>query len=155
MPSAGCVFTLPLEIESDNFINSDEQTPLSFSSNVNGQNIRKSVKFQGHIERHDAVKRKSVCSRVIFTLQMIKWHVLVYLIITSSLYAVFHFCVSKKAKIEVLKALALLDDWRQLVFFFGIYLSYTVKKVGDVSAVSQSVFCNDKLFSIIFCKCFM
>lgn len=143
MSSSGCVFTLPLEIESGNFINTEEETLLSVNSD--GQQIIKSVKFQGRIERHDAVKRKTVCSRVIFTLQMIKWHVLAFLLITSSLYSAFHFCLNKKDKKEVLKALSLLDDWRQLVFFCGIYLSYTVKKVGDVSSVSQLTFCNDNL----------
>lgn len=146
MSSPGCVFSLPLEIESDNFISSEDATLLSVDSE--GQSIRKSVKFQGQIERHDAVKRKSVCSRVIFTIQMIKWHVLVFAIITSSLYSIFHFFLTKKDKTEVLKAVVLFDDWRQLVFFFGIYLSYTVKKVGDISAVSYSYFAliNANLF---------
>lgn len=139
MPSQGCVFTLPLEFETEHFTSSEEETLLTVESN--NQSFRKSVKFQGQVARHDAVKkikRKTVCSRVIFTLNMIKWHVLVFLIITSSLYAIFNFCFNKKDKQQVLKALVLFDDWRQLVFFFGIYLSYTVKKVGDVSSVSYS-----------------
>jgi hypothetical protein len=133
MPSK--CFSLPLEIETESFNNPEEETLIAVASG--GPNDKKSVKFQGKLERNDAVEKKSICSRVIFTLQMIKWHVLVFLIITSSLYAVFHFCCKKKDQKEILKALALFDDWRQLVFFFGIYFSYTVKKVGDISAVSQ------------------
>lgn len=134
MASSGCVFSLPMEIESENFMSSEEDTLLTVDSD--GQKIVKTVKFQGRVERQNApVQRKTVCSLVISTLKMIQWHVLIFTVITCSLYAAFHFCLSKKAKTEVLKALVLFDDWRQLVFFFGIYLSYSVKKVGDVSSV--------------------
>lgn len=137
MPSPACIFTLPLEIDSLNHINSEEETLLNVESESHTQ---KNVNFQGLVDRKSAKKRKSICSTLFFIFQMIKWHVLLYCVITSSLYAIFHFFLTKKNKKEVLEALSFLDDWRQLVFFYGIYLSYTVKKVGDVSAVSHKHF---------------
>jgi hypothetical protein len=142
--SSPCCFTLPLEIDTNNYINSEEETLLTVDSD--GKQV-KFVKFQGQVERHDAVKRKTVCSRIWFFMKIVKWHVLAYCVITSSFFAIFHFCLNKKDKKEVLQALTFLDDWKQLVFFFGIYLSYAVKKVGDVSAVSnQSNLASQKTF---------
>lgn len=144
MATAGCVFSLPMEIESENFMNSEEDTLLTVDSD--GQKVLKTVKFQGRVKRQNAPEQsKSVCCRVIFTLKMIQWHVLIFVVITCSLYSAFHFGLSVKGKKEVLKSLVLFDDWKQLAFFFGIYLSYSVKKVGDVSSVRLGDFVGDNL----------
>lgn len=139
MPSQGCIFTLPLEIDSKSVLNAEEETLLTVASDGNGKFVNFST-HQGQVDRTAVVKRKSVCSRLWFIVNMLKWHVLAFCVITSSLYAIFHFFLTKKDKKEVLAALSFLDDWKQLVFFFGIYLSYAVKKVGDISAVSHTFF---------------
>jgi uncharacterized metal-binding protein len=131
MPS-DCIFTLPLEIDTRNFINSEEETLLT----VESDGYQKSVKYQGQID-NAVVKRRSACGKLLFLMNIIKWHVLAFFIITGSFFAIFEICLSQKDKKEVLNALSFFSDWKQLVFFFGIYLSYSVKKVGDVSAVSN------------------
>lgn len=143
MSPQNCAFMLPLEIDSNDYLNTDEKTPLngepeiqpmmSFQGNFVEDSNKTQVKFQ---------QRRNVWRKLWFMILMIKWHVLFYCIISSSFYAIFHYCLSKKDKKEVADALSFLDDWRQLVFFFGIYLSYAVKKVGDVSSVSTLSKCN-------------
>lgn len=70
---------------------------------------------------------------------MIKWHILVFIVITASLYAAFHFGVNSKNKKTVIDSVAFLNDWRLLVFFLGIYLSFSVKKISDISNVSRKI----------------
>jgi hypothetical protein len=80
----------------------------------------------------------SLLNRLIFTFSMVIWHILLFIVITCGLYAGFHYGFETNEKKILLDAFSFLYDWRPLVFFLGIYMSYTVKKVGDISAVSIS-----------------
>lgn len=71
---------------------------------------------------------------------VIRWYVLIYLIILGIFYPIFHFVLDDVQKEIILRALAFCDDWKQLIFFFGLYVSFAVKKVSDVSSVSIHVF---------------
>lgn len=127
----------PLEISRENYINSEEETLLTVD---NDAKLQTTTVFQSQVvppKQINTVKRKSVCGSFLFILHMIKWHLLLFCCLTSAFCATFHFCLKKKDKEEIFTALSFLDDWRQLVFFFGVYVSYSVKKVGDVSGVSH------------------
>jgi hypothetical protein len=82
----------------------------------------------------------SLLNRLIFTFSMVFWHILLFIVITFGLYAGFHYGFNTNEKKILLDAFSFLYDWRPLVFFLGIYMSYTVKKVGDISAVSFTSF---------------
>ena len=128
----------PMEISNENYINSEEETLLTEDRDFKTQTAST---FQMRVvppSQINTVKRKSVCGTLFFILQMIKWHLLLFCSLTSAFCAIFHFCLKKKDKEEIVNAISFLDDWRQLVFFFGVYVSYAVKKVGDVSGVSHS-----------------
>lgn len=68
---------------------------------------------------------------------VIRLHILAYLFIFGSIYPIFHFVLDDDQRRLILQALAFCDDWKQLVFFFGIYVSFAVKKVSDISGVSR------------------
>ncbi len=72
---------------------------------------------------------------------VIRWHLLAYLIIFGTFYPLFHFVLDVDQKNLILQALAFCDDWKQLIFFFGLYVSFAVKKVSDVSSVSIIKYC--------------
>lgn len=129
---SGFVFTLPLNSELDNYsvnsVTSEESKLLSVDVE------KGDVKKPDDIEIPDSPKPKQL-NRLNFTWRMIRWHIILFLAIASSLYVVFHFCFDKKQKGIILKALAFGDDWRVLAFFLGIYISFSVKKVSDVTSV--------------------
>lgn len=134
MPLASA-FTLPLE--------SDFDKELTYADviliNVEPED-RKSAKllFEGQPMIQDAgYKSKSrKFSRTKFVFVMIQWHFLIYLILTSSFYAIFHYGFKTDQKTVILKAFSFCDDWRQIAFFLGIYISFAVKKVQDVISVN-------------------
>lgn len=64
-----------------------------------------------------------------------RWYILSFLVILGTFYPIFHFVLDEVQKDIILKALAFCDDWKQLIFFFGLYVSFAVKKVSDVSSV--------------------
>lgn len=134
MMSDGCVFVLPLESDQeDDLLMSDESILLHVDSD--NKNYDPKSLNQGQIERRPAAKKSSRFSLIRFTWRMIKWHILLFLVLSSSIYAILHFCFDKKQKEIILTASAFFNDWRLLVFFFGIYLSFSIKKIGDVSSV--------------------
>lgn len=67
---------------------------------------------------------------------VIRWYVLIYLVILGVIYPLFHFVLDNDQKQIILQAVAFCDDWKQLIFFFGLYVSFAVKKVSDISSVS-------------------
>ena len=67
---------------------------------------------------------------------MIRGHIVLFFALSAWFYAIFHVSFSDDQKEVVLKALAFVDDWKQMAFFLGIYISFAVKKVSDVSSVS-------------------
>lgn len=67
---------------------------------------------------------------------VIRWYVLIFLVIFGTFYPIFHFVLVDEQKEIILRALAFCDDWKQLIFFFGLYVSFAVKKVSDISSVS-------------------
>lgn len=67
---------------------------------------------------------------------VIRWYALTFLAIFGTIYPIFHFVLDDVQKEIILKAVAFVDDWKQLIFFFGLYVSFAVKKVSDVSSVS-------------------
>lgn len=74
---------------------------------------------------------------------VIRLHILAYLFIFGTFYPIFHFVLDVDQKQMILQALAFCDDWKQLIFFFGLYVSFAVKKVSDVSSVSITFQRND------------
>lgn len=135
MSPTGCTFTLPIESESAG--SSDEESTL-----LTVDTDSKNLALQGQPKRKKPKKAKKKTQKpsrfglLAFTLRMIRWHILLYLAVFASLYATFHFGFDEKQKKIILQSISLLDDWKQLMFFFGIYLSFSVKKVSDVSSVS-------------------
>lgn len=67
---------------------------------------------------------------------VIRWYVLTYMVILGTIYPIFHFLLDDDQKLIILQAVAFCDDWKQLIFFFGLYVTFGVKKVSDVSSVS-------------------
>lgn len=67
---------------------------------------------------------------------VIRWYVFIYFVILGVLYPLFHFVLDNDQKLIILQAVAFCDDWKQLIFFFGLYVSFAVKKVSDISSVS-------------------
>lgn len=70
---------------------------------------------------------------------VIRWYILIYLVILGTFYPIFHFVLDDDQKVIILQALAFCDDWKQLIFFFGLYVTFGVKKVSDVSSVSKRI----------------
>lgn len=83
---------------------------------------------------------------------VLRWHILSYLIILAIFYLTFQFAIDKAQKEIILSSLAFCDDWKQLVFFFGLYVSFAVKKVSDVSSVS--IFFNFVVILPVICDVF-
>lgn len=67
---------------------------------------------------------------------VIVWYALSFLLILGTFYPLFHFVLDNDQKEIILRALAFCDDWKQLIFFFGLYVTFAVKKVSDISSVS-------------------
>lgn len=128
------VFTLPLNSDLDNHSVTSEESKLLSVDVEKGE-----VKKPDDIEIPASPKPKQL-SRLNFTWRMIRWHIILFLAIASSLYSIFHFCFDKSQKGIILKALAFGDDWRVLAFFLGIYISFSVKKVSDVTSVRLMLF---------------
>lgn len=143
------IFTLPLE---NPYI---EQLPNGSQSVVDIPKLVKEgteVDKEKHSERDPIIKPKTdseefisqryeptainPCRKLISTFSMIIWHILIFIVITIGLYAGFHYGFETNEKKILLDAFSFLYDWRPLVFFLGIYMSYTVKKVSDISAVT-------------------
>lgn len=141
MPYPGA-FTLPLENEYDELISYEETTVLVASDSESQQKSEERPKsVQGQRKRQTPAKkqpRSSACSKILFTWRMLRWHILIFLVLFSSLYSILHYGFDNSQQKVILLALAFCDDWKQLVFFFGIYLSFAVKKVSDVTNVSTN-----------------
>lgn len=132
------IFTLPLESEQDE-LSVDENTSL-VSVGTGGKTEEKPKTPTTDGKKVDSKKRRPESPkfhRLKFTWRMIRWHILLFFAISCSLYSIFHYGFDKSQKNLILQALAFCDDWKQLVFFFGIYLSFAVKKVSDVTSVSE------------------
>lgn len=67
---------------------------------------------------------------------VIVWYALSFLLILGTIYPIFHFVLDNDQKEIILRAVAFCDDWKQLIFFFGLYVTFAVKKVSDISSVS-------------------
>lgn len=130
MPPQGCIFTLPLEHESDEVAVSDETNLLNEDVEKNGN-----PKIEGQVERQNAQKLPRL-HLITFTWRMIRWHIIWFVVLFAALFAGFHFGLDKKNKEVVMQALVFCYDWRQLAFFLGIYISFSVKKISDVTSVS-------------------
>lgn len=141
-----------MENEYDDLLSYDEATVLVVDSdNQSQQKTEKPKPPQGQKKRYSAEKkprRTTVCDRIKFTWRMLRLHILLFLMFFGSLYAGLHYGFEDSQKKVIMQALVFCDDWRQLVFFFGIYVSFAVKKVSDVTSVSQSSCVIDKLINI-------
>lgn len=142
------VFTLPLECSPQ------ETDPKNGEAIVDMENEKKEltdstepmIKKKPKTDNEEIIshryepKKISVFGRFYFSLKMVFWHILLYFAITVSLYAGFHYGFNRLEKQILLDAFSFLYDWRPLVFFLGIYMSFTVKKISDISAVSLFYF---------------
>ncbi|KAJ6640917.1 Bestrophin-1 [Pseudolycoriella hygida] len=77
---------------------------------------------------------------------VIRWHVLSFLIIFGVFYSSFHFVLHDDQKEIIMKAVAFCDDWKQLIFFYGLYVTFAVKKVSDVSS---NIPISDKIANLL------
>lgn len=147
MSPTGC-FVLPLESEAEDEEEKEEEKEeisaqtnlLTVESGDKKNEVAKVKPAQAQSERKkkkkNALERRSRLGILRFTWRMIRWHIFIFLAIFASLYATFLYGFDDKHKKIILQAISLFDDWRQLMFFFGIFLSFAVKKVSDVSSVS-------------------
>jgi hypothetical protein len=138
-----CVFALPFESEEEPPPYVDEAVVLLQCEKLDQQNKTSDTESSQSKKRKERPKSPpklpppSLCTRLSRQCQMIKWHILAFAITFGSLYAVFHGLFNKKQKVIILNALDLFDDWRPFVFVMGIYCSFAIKKVSDISSVSQ------------------
>lgn len=148
MPPAALVFTLPLEDGDEQLVyeegtylvvdadgedkdESDKDTKKSTDEEKKPQTPRKK-KIRAPIKK----EKPPPFSRLKFTWRMIRAHILLFFALSVWFYAIFHVTFSDDQKEVVLRAMAFVDDWKQMAFFLGIYISFAVKKVSDVSSVS-------------------
>lgn len=138
--SSGYVFTLPVESELDDTYSdvTSEASLIEVEVSKDGAESVPQVKQKSTPKKRKKPKRFSKLS---FTWRMIRWHIILFAAITCGLYAVLHYGFDKRQKKVILEALSFCDDWKQLAFFFGIYLSFAVKKVSDVTSVSFDLEC--------------
>lgn len=146
---AGLTFLLPLDCEleqdEEDLESITEKTTLLNVETGNGnKEVVKPQTAQAKVDqtkkKKPALEKRSKIGIFRYTFRMIIFHIFVFLALFSALFATFHYGFDDKHKKIILQAVALLDDWKQLMFFFGIFLSFSVKKVGDVSSVSE--FCD-------------
>lgn len=146
------IFTLPLEcspLDKPDGVNNGNngQTVVDIAKDIKqGEQkdttavteplIEKPKSEEEFISQRYEPRKISFFQRIIFTFKMVYWHILLFIVITVALYAGFHYGFDRVEKGILLDAFSFLYDWRPLVFFLGIYLSYTVKKVSDISSVS-------------------
>ena len=64
-------------------------------------------------------------------------HIIIFLVIYAVLFSTFNFCFDRYDQRSILESLAFCDDWKQMIFFLGIYISFAVKKVSDITTVSD------------------
>jgi hypothetical protein len=138
MDSGGCVFLFPLETESEERVNYEEETLVVMDgrSPTSEKKDEQPLPPRKEDTRQSEPQKRSPLYLLRFTWRMIKWHILIFIVITTSLYAAFHFGVKTANKKTILDSIAFINDWRLLVFFLGIYLSFSVKKISDISSVS-------------------
>lgn len=132
--TSNCVFTLPVESLLDDPPTPDETQLLigtDVEENVNSGLVKKRTPTK------EPPKKPKKFNKLLFTWRMIRWHIILFAAITCGLYAILHYGFDNKQKKVILEALAFCDDWKQMAFFFGIYLSFAVKKVSDVTQVSH------------------
>lgn len=130
---ASSVFALPLENEEEEKIVDEHHTLLNMEKNVGIQPATAISQTQGRVEVATR-KPPSFCERLSRQIHMIKWHILLFFAIFVSLYAVFVVSFNNDQKVIILEALTFFDDWRPFVFIMGIYCSFSVKKVSDVTS---------------------
>lgn len=149
MPPAALVFTLPLEDDGEEQLVYDEGTYLNVETDGDDKDSDKDAKKSNDIDeksqrqprkkriRAPIIKEKPPpFSRLRFTWRMIRGHILLFFALSMWFYAIFHVAFSDDQKEVVLKAMEFVDDWKQMAFFLGIYISFAVKKVSDIASVS-------------------
>lgn len=141
------IFTLPLESSPENPPSVEGKKDESVVDIVKEEkdSVKEPILYKPKNDNEDIIshryepKKISFFRRIFLTFKMVFWHILLYIVITVSLYAGFHYGFNRVEKQILLDAFSFLYDWRPLVFFLGIYMSYTVKKVSDISSVSSHV----------------
>lgn len=134
-------FVLPLDdddpkrLEEESYIDdSGAETPLT-GIEIEIPTRPSKRKQKNQIDEQSEVKEVTFRQNVLKVMwYVIRWHVLAYLIIFGTFYPLFHFILDNDQKVIILQALAFCDDWKQLIFFFGMYVTFAVKKVSDISS---------------------
>lgn len=129
MSYSGCALTLPLESEFEEGLSYADVILL----NVESEDQKPAKLFEGQPMIHQNKPRQF--SRAKFIWIIVRWHFIVFLAITTLIYAAFHYGLHKNQKQEILKTLTVFADWRQMAFFLGIYISFAVKKTQDIVSV--------------------
>lgn len=147
MPYIGHALTLPLESEYEEqftdaeimllTVDSDDPKTEKSSNSVNRTKTRKVPKSVEITKQKRESFELTHYGRIKFLWRMIIWHLFLFLAVTSSLYAIFHYGFDNSQKELILQALSFCDDWKQMAFFLGIYISFAVKKVSDIIGVSH------------------
>lgn len=151
MPYIGHALTLPLESEYEEHFTDQEIMLLTVDYGDTKSEVDESEPL-----RNDAVKRIktkkmpetveptrpkdttaewSHFSKMKFLFMMIRWHFILFLAITCSFFSIFYYVFDSNQKELILRALSFCDDWKQMAFFLGIYISFAVKKVSDIISV--------------------
>jgi len=150
MPYIGHALTLPLEDEYEEHftdaeimlltVDSDDHRPEKSSESQllrEDEEEEKPKKSRKSPKSIDVVKPAPEAEwthfdRLKFVYMMIRSHFFIFLAITSTFYVVFHYGFDTNHKELILRALSFCDDWKQMAFFLGIYISFAVKKVSDI-----------------------
>lgn len=132
----GCGFALPIEVPPEEQSEEPEEESILLTVDSDGKKYQVKAPSKKKSKKKKTKRKPSRLRQLWFTWRMIRLHILLFLVLFGSLYAGFHYGFDALQKKIILQAVSLLDDWKQLMFFFGIYLSFAVKKTGDVSSVS-------------------
>lgn len=130
---SGYIFTLPLgESELDELSVAAEDSQLIAVDVPSKEDEVELKKPKPRVDKSWKPKKKF--NTLLFIWRMIRLHIVLFAIVTCGLYAILHYGFKKSQQKVILGALAFCDDWKQLAFFFGIYLSFAVKKISDVTS---------------------
>lgn len=74
-----------------------------------------------------------------FVVQKLKWSFAVFCVITGVFYAVNASFFNHEARQYVFNNLKFLADWRLLIVFIGVYITFATKKSWEINNVSLSI----------------
>lgn len=93
-------------------------------------------KYESIIQRWKSLLCTRICLNIFNLIWCIGLYFLIFTVLLSAVFSIFHFALDDIEKVIVLDALALFGDWKQFPLFFSIYIGFAMKKDYDTSNVS-------------------